>query len=127
MTSRTHKSLIHMNDRLFMTIAWTPAHNAFENQMEGVHMEPRRNTLRRRRPSARWQKVQASVPQHEIPVGALLQEWQRTLAKVEREAALYRYAEVHILAGTAALAVEELINSLTKTSGREPALQTDIT
>lgn len=90
-------------------------------------MEPRRNTSPRRRPPVRWQRTQASVPQQEIHVDALLQEWQRTLAKVEREAAQLGYAEVHILVGTAALAVEELINSLTKTRRREESgLPTDI-
>jgi hypothetical protein len=90
-------------------------------------MEPRRDTLRRRRPSVRWQKTQTTVPRKEIHVHALLQKWQRTLAKVEREAALLHYAEVHILAGTAALAVEELINNLTKTNRLdESGLRTDI-
>jgi hypothetical protein len=90
-------------------------------------MEPRRNTLRRRRPSVRWQKTQASVPQYEMHVGGVLQEWRHTLAKVEREAALLGYAEIHILVGTAALAIEELLNSLTKTRRREESgLPTDI-
>jgi hypothetical protein len=75
----------------------------------------------------RWTGAYAAGPGEESHIKALLQEWRRTLAKVEREAALHHCAEVHILVGTAGLAVEELIDNLAKTQRPEQSeLQTDI-
>ena len=73
-------------------------------------MEPRRSLDRRRRMPARW----SSAPPARKLTGSpyldnVLEAWRATLARLEREAALHHCREIQMLAGAAALAVDELI------------------
>jgi hypothetical protein len=73
-------------------------------------MEPRRSPDRRRRLPARWSSAshRRGMSQNTY-IDNVLEEWRATLAKVEREAAQHRCPEIQMLAGAAALAVDELI------------------
>jgi len=75
-------------------------------------MDSGRGYFRRRGTQSRWSAARPAPRAHEgIHTYSLLEQWRCTLAKVEQEAARHRCPEVEMLAGAAALAVDELIKA----------------
>ena len=87
-------------------------------------MDSGRGSFRRRGMQSRWSAARlAARAQEGMHTYSLLEQWRCTLAKVEREAARHRCLEVEMLAGAAALAVDELIRATQAEELLQPDMQ----